>query len=130
MMNNTIATMNMKDLASTAGLVQMNENHIAKNAGSAEAITLDIHDPKDIIITIGAGIGCAVLGYALGKGIEKMALDHACKKASERADQTPILVKVKDPKESESEKEADSKNNNTAKAAEKKDDNTSSQAQQ
>ena len=127
-MNNTIATMNMKDLASTAGLVQMNENHIAKNAGSAEAITLDIHDPKDIVITIGAGIGCAVLGYALGKGIEKMALDHACKKASERADQTPILVNVKNPEESE--KEADSKNNNTTKSAEKKDDNTSSQAQQ
>ena len=128
MMNNTIATMNMKDLANTAGLVQMNENHIAKNAGSAEAITLDIHDPKDIVITIGAGIGCAVLGYALGKGIEKMALDHACKKASERADQTPILVNVKNPEESE--KEADSKNNNTTKSAEKKDDNTSSQAQQ
>lgn len=127
-MNNTIATMNMKDLASTAGLVQMNENHIAKNAGSAEAITLDIHDPKDIVITIGAGIGCAVLGYALGKGIEKIALDHACRKATEKPAQTPILVKVKDPKESE--KEADSENNNTTKSAEKKDDNTSSQAQQ
>lgn len=128
-MNNTIATMNMKDLASTAGLVQMNENHIAKNAGSAEAITLDIHDPKDIVITIGAGIGCAVLGYALGKGIEKIALDHACKKATERADQTPILVNVKDPEESEKEAAA-SKDNNAAKTAEKKDDNTSSQAQQ
>ena len=128
-MNNTIATMNMKDLASTAGLVQMNENHIAKNAGSAEAITLDIHDPKDIAITIGAGIGCAVLGYALGKGIEKIALDHACKKASERADQTSILVNVKDPEESEKEAAA-SKDNNAAKTAEKKDDNTSSQAQQ
>ena len=124
-MNNAIATMNMKDLATTAGLVQMNENYLAKNAGSAEAITLDIHDPKDIAITIGAGIGCAILGYALGKGIEKMALNHACKKAAEKAAPTPIQVSVEAPKESEK----DSKDN-TAKTAEKKDDNASSQTQQ
>ena len=46
----------------------------------AAGIAINPHNPKDIAIVAGGGIACGLLGYGIGKGIERLIIGHACKK--------------------------------------------------